>query len=393
MLRKTMLTAGLLACLSGTQHAGLIYKAAARGQTNKIKVILATHLTKEGKKKAINKRVEGWPPLAYAIYNTWPNTAAYLLDNGADPNLTFPEHWSDRTLITALHLAARVKERAHHGLAARVTHRVERLAIVKKLLEHGAHLDAVSSDGTTPLLYSMVNPPDFRPAPVAIREFLIKKGANFNLTNKKGQSPLSLVFSPETLWMEPAQKLSLLTTLLSVNKAAVFQDPVLHWAVAQKGNEGFASLKLLLEHDAPVNQKHTHGRTPLQAAVIAGPGFINYTKALLEHEADITLTDDEGRQAIHYAARLKTPAILVKIIEVGGNIHATDTKGWTPLHHAAVAGASACASYLIDHGAASNLVVKTTKGKRPLDVAINLEMQNLLKAEMKKRSMAITEEN
>ncbi|MCC7260712.1 MAG: ankyrin repeat domain-containing protein [Alphaproteobacteria bacterium] len=100
--------------------------------------------------------------LMRAAYHGYDDVVKYLLNAGADPNLT------DIGGATALHLATR---QGHAGVA-------------KQLIEFGAEVDAVDGEGWTPLMRAALTE---KPELV---DLLVKKGADINATNDLGETAL-----------------------------------------------------------------------------------------------------------------------------------------------------------------------------------------------------------
>lgn len=100
--------------------------------------------------------------LMRASYHGYDDAVKYLLNAGADPNLT------DIGGATALHLATRM---GHANVA-------------KQLIEFGAEVDAVDGEGWTPLMRAALTE---KPELV---DLLVKKGADVNASNDLGETAL-----------------------------------------------------------------------------------------------------------------------------------------------------------------------------------------------------------
>lgn len=94
----------------------------------------------------------------------------------------------------------------------------------------------------------------------------------------------------------------------------------------------------------PPSGHQANHRTPLFMAVYRGGGYIGggptYTKfnasvveVLVLAGADLTLTDDSGRTALHVAARWH-PAVFPLLLRLGADPAVVDAEGSTPLDYA-----------------------------------------------------------
>lgn len=79
------------------------------------------------------------------------------------------------------------------------------------------------------------------------------------------------------------------------------------WNPWNMNNEqSIACLQELLNRGLGINDKGHYGRTPLSCAIIGG-GHTEIVRFLLEQEADVTIADDFGYTALHYAAQMDKP--------------------------------------------------------------------------------------
>ena len=82
---------------------------------------------------------------------------------------------------------------------------------------------------------------------------------------------------------------------------------------------------------------------------------IDTVSVLLQHQADVTLKDNGGSTALHYACLSGSRAVVKMLIESGGaDMTAKNKYGSIPLHNAALLGRSKVVELLLD--------------KRPADV-------------------------
>ena len=103
----------------------------------------------------------------------------------------------------------------------------------------------------------------------------------------------------------------------------------LHMACHNKRGSA-ASVRLLLEHGANLNVSDTMGRTPLHNACrIRNTECV---RILLNHEAvDLDKSDCDGRTALHEAVRDMEGVSARLLLETGADPHKQDNMGYTPL--------------------------------------------------------------
>lgn len=158
---------------------------------------------------------------------------------------------------------------------------VNKRDIAALFLEHGADVNALGDEGTTPLAQALSN------GRVETVAWLLDKKADVNAVSRSGQTPVFMALSHAE------------------------------------------SLKVLLEKGASLTARNDKGQTPLLAAVAGGN--IGAVRVLLAKGADIKARTEDGQTALHLAAR--TPSLLIKMLLQGGaDATAMDSRGNTPLH-------------------------------------------------------------
>lgn len=115
-------------------------------------------------------------------------------------------------------------------------------------------------------------------------EFLLKSGANPNLKDNLGQTPLYLA---------------------ARHKSKIFQ--------------------YLLDFGADLNARDNRGRAPLHYA----SHFRDGQSVLIQAGADVNIQDNSGRASLH-AAKICMPHIK-RMLQAGANIHSKDNSGMSPL--------------------------------------------------------------
>ncbi|HXT10886.1 MAG TPA: ankyrin repeat domain-containing protein [Candidatus Angelobacter sp.] len=202
------------------------------------------------------------------------------------------------------------------------------LSVAKYLLDHGADVNRAGTVrfdarvGETPLYKAAIN------GHKAMVELLISRGADINRVN-----PLEQVVSKN------------------------------YTAVAE----------VLLTHNADVNGQGS--TAPLHDA--AQNGATNLIQLLLNHGADVSVTNNYGSTPLHLAARAGEVAAAKMLLAAHAPIEAKDNGGETPLHLAADAGKADMISLLIDSGASVDAT--NNQGATPLFLAVNSVRQDAVR--------------
>ncbi len=173
--------------------------------------------------------------------------------------------------------------------AASKTHNSE---IIKILAKHGFDPNAQTYSGKTPLFEACTLPYDryYNKKYIQAIKTLIDNGADINIADKDGETPLHLAISSD---------------------------------------EEFA--QILLENGAKVNTKDVNGQTAFHLA--CKKSTYQLVKLLLDHDADINNPDNEGLTPLHIACRYDNYDIIKTLIENKAIINIKDSKGLTPLSH------------------------------------------------------------
>jgi len=138
-----------------------VFEAAAVGRTARVRMLVASDPSLVNRHAA-----DGFFPLALAVFFGHADTAAAILEAGADVNLQARESMR----IAALHSAVAVR----------------RLDLVTLLLAHGADPDARAAGGLTPLHSAASG------GQADLVRALIDRGADVNAADEIGRTPLAL---------------------------------------------------------------------------------------------------------------------------------------------------------------------------------------------------------
>ena len=229
---------------------------------------------------------EGVTPLLMAVTNMHFNTAAYLIKAGA--NVDKWDWWGRNALYSAVD----VNTLPHGGRADRPSlDETTALQVIEMLLQAGANpnlqlkllppyrnvgadrgVDGMLTIGATPLLRAA------KALDAPAIELLLKYGANPNLPNMRGTTP---VMAAAGLGSVDADTRGVFTT----------EDTPLRSA---------ASLKLLLDNGGEINAKdNIRGQTPLHGASFWG--WNAAVELLVARGADLNAKDNQGKTVIDSA--------------------------------------------------------------------------------------------
>jgi len=209
----------------------------------------------------------------------------------------------------------------HHCLAAIKKSYIE--AIVRRLLELGADINASNKQGETPLHTAV------QASSEEAIKLLSEQGANIMVKDIYGNSPLH--YAAETGQLEVAKLL------------------IAHWG-----------------HDI-VNIKNSNNETALHWA--AKGGHLEVVDLLIRQGTNVETKDKSGNSPIHYAAeagQLKVIKLLIK--EWSGNVNAKNNNNESALHHAAKKGHVTVVRFLIKKGI--TIDSQNKHGYNPLSLAV-----------------------
>ena len=138
------------------------------------------------------------------------------------------------------------------------------------------------------------------------------------------------------------------------------------WVAIDDDADAGPTLDVLLAHRANVHAVQADdGKTPLHYA--ARNDALEIVVKLLERGADINATDDNGSTALHQAAHWNAPDVVLELLRRGADVHAKMTGGDvgdTALHQAAYSNAHEIVVMLLERGA--NVDARNSAGATPL---------------------------
>lgn len=258
---------------------------------------------------------EGRTPLALAYErNTLQSIqmAADLLEAGAAPQGGIYEYFE--TAMMKRNPSMRFEEGQTPLHIATVQGQT---GIVQYLLTQNASFTAQNTAGSTPLHEAV------RYGHTDIIEMLLAAGADANAKDSLGKTPLLLIV-PKNVQADVYR--TLISYHADVNIKDMYGDAPLH--IALISGSDLAALELLTDAGADVNERNKEGVTPLALAVdYQRKDLISFFAA---HGGDIHAEDLSGRTPLTRA--LTANKELLSALVNADNITARDSFGNTPLH-------------------------------------------------------------
>ena len=166
---------------------------------------------------------------------------------------------------TALMLAAKERER----------HKVERL------LELGADINKANNNGGTPIMYAALG------GDIEILRLFVQRGANLNAIARNGWTALMIA---------AAKGFADITRELLDNEANPNLQDVYLWSPLMRAvyeDRELVVKQLVASSRLDINHRGENGMTALHLAT--GLGYTHLARILLDHGADKTIRDDDGR--------------------------------------------------------------------------------------------------
>ncbi len=279
-----------------------------------------TLLVQHGADVNTREKQHGFTPLHYAVFGGSREVVAALLDAGAPADPLVPLGDMASRYISPLHLAA------HYG----------DLAICELLVVRGADVNSkLPSEGK-----SWIDPVLRIPLHHATEsgngrlvEFLLNHGAEVGAVDSEGQTPLHGAAE----FGDAAMVETLLARGTPVNAADKGGRTALYHAAERRD---LAMVKTLLSYGANPDGKDRDGQTPITIATSRGSG-----------EIVGLLTNRSARITIHSAASMGDLTALERLVEEGVDVNRLDVQGQTALHAAAIAGQLEAVRWLVEHGA------------------------------------------
>lgn len=242
----------------------------------------------------VNEKVCGCTAIMYASFHGRLDMVQYLIDNGADVNV------SNLSGFTSLAWAT---ERNHR-------------AIVELLLKHGAQANQADNCGLTPLHKAA------RSGYIEICKLLVEVGgANLALTSKKENSGVSVLQEACS-----SGHMEAVLFLLDADADVDQQDSQGRTALIRAVLKNHAAIaEVLIKFGAIVNLADNTGRTPLHWA--AFNGNLTIVQLLISKKADLSIVDKTNQTAQQIASVKKhteVESFFENILQLTANALNTD---------------------------------------------------------------------
>lgn len=431
---KALLEAGANPNITNADGNSALYLAVQRNDAEMISAMLA----KKANPNLPNQK--GETPFLRALDQAHPKVIPLLLDGGGDANATDAngytalckaidmgstemvarlfEHGATTRGVwqpsgdTPLHRAAATwdgtviieKEESHDTLVPWMSSgnngdpaKAIGKELVAILLQHDAPIEAVNTDGNTPLCSAA------RSGNLAAVQLLLARGVNIAVVNKRGETPLRLAVTrnsvdiarlliekgvkPDNALFFAARRGEIMDYLVTLKldpntKDAQGQTPLL----ASIWLPSATAMEQLLAHGADPAAVDARGRKALTIMQEAGrDGSIIHDRArkhilLLSATEKPDITDASGVTLLHAAAALNQLYVANLLLKKGLDINILDPRGETPLFFAVRERNPDAVRFLLERKCQVN--VQNKLGQTPLYVAVarNVERGPMLGA-------------
>jgi serine/threonine-protein phosphatase 6 regulatory ankyrin repeat subunit B len=297
-----------------------MYTAAYYGRTSIVEELLSRGFDREIWEACGNNN---WTPL-HGGYDTAP-VLKLLLDAGANVNAVNSDGKTALHLASYEEITASVKLLVEHNADLSIADQngstalheaVDKAEIVEVLLDKGTEVDVLNNEGQTPL-FRAVNR-----GGVESFEMLLKHGADLWTTDKDGSTPLHAACSNGSRRLVEA-------ILEKKDCRLEFKDNrgcTPFWCAVQNGHTEVVEM-LLPQPGVNVNQQNNEGKTLLLMATerISEHG-VEIMKLLLKAGDEI---DASGEQLLRVLAGGGHVSLVKILLEKNVNPDATDEHGWT----------------------------------------------------------------
>ena len=204
------------------------------------------------------------------------------------------------------------------------------LDIIDELTNYGANVDSVNTKGTPALILAL----SFK---FSIVKKLLEKGADINLSDNEGETPLlQAMFEEDQKLIDHLLSWSNINVHKTNNKGI---SPLIR--AAQMAN--FVAVQNLLKKGANPNARNNDRETALMRAVLPGEDTKTINE-LIRYGADINLADLEGNTALALAVKNRDESAVQILLKNGADPNSKD-KNKQPILIAAVT-----------HGASSRII-------------------------------------
>ncbi|KFY89873.1 hypothetical protein V500_05437 [Pseudogymnoascus sp. VKM F-4518 (FW-2643)] len=158
--------------------------------------------------------------------------------------------------------------------------------------------------------------------------------------------------------------------------------------IAVSLREGEDIVKLLLSKGADVSETNNNGQTAIFFAT--SKNNLDIAKALLENKppASVRVKDKRGQYPIHRAASIGSVPLVELLLKNRSPLNATDSAGYTPLHHAIAEGHGDTALALLKAGAETDK--KDVDGFLAIDLAPDGKVRKFILESIEREGIELT---
>lgn len=289
----------------------------------------------------------GSTPLHYAVGSS-PEMSRLLLDAGADPNAT--DRYGDSVLHSAKLFEsivlliesgrADINQRGHEGKTPLhcMLESLEKKEVLK-FLEYGPDCNIANDEGNTVLHVAVST---YRSIGTTVVEALLERGADPNLRNHEGLTPLRSIH-----YEDDFKKVRVLVAAgADINARDKSGAPLLfkpaHSIRSRSQEDAYDDTKTLVKHGADVLARDFDGRTFLHAAIKDHELSMSRLEFITSLGLDVHATDYHGNGLLHELALHRknhdqgcgtsTTAFWKRLVGLGLDLDLKDHAGRTPLH-------------------------------------------------------------
>jgi len=202
--------------------------------------------------------------------------------------------------------------------------------IVRVLVEKGIKLDAQNKKGTSALMIAAGN------GKTDVVNLLLDKGANLNLADVDGRTALDYAISSGEIELAKALFKRAASSKNNYKSEAEMLHAVTNAALMEAASRGnLNEVKKQLAAGAEINTRSPAGLTPLMLALFYGSGHDEVINFLIESGADLNAVDVNGNTGLMIAIERNSNEGVVALINHKAAVYVKNNEGRTALHIAA----------------------------------------------------------